>query len=660
MPIDSRKIPRLPAFGLVFVFFMISLRWLASNGPLGAGSGIFIAGYAASFGFFLALLKLWPSGIKPWYLFLLALAARVALFDFPMSDDVFRYAWEGAIQHDGFNPYLLAPDSPQLEHLRTSWWENINHRHIPAIYFPFAQLLFRTITLVSSSPLAFKTVFTMFDLATVAVVMAICIRLSLPLSRAAIYALNPLVLLTIAGESHLESVLAFFVSLMILFTLKHRLLAAYASVGAAFMTKLTAGVFLPFLFHPKRGWKIIGFAVPVLLFLLYWGPDVNFLSVPLMFGSQFRFNGPLFFVANLFLNPGLATSLCWIALAVFLCAVFFLQPNPLRASFLAATGLLMCSPTLHPWYLILLTPFLVLFPSSPLLLLHLTIAFTFPVYARFWESGRWVEPSWMVPVEFIPVVVLALWNHRTSRAWGLRKFRDPKSISVVIPAYNEERSIEGCIRSVYSQRTQPEEVILVDGGSRDSTIPVAMKAGNVSVIRSELGRGIQIAEGVRQSTGDIILILHADSVLSEAALERMLHALRKNPFSPGGAFGAQFSDKRHRMHLVSFLNNFRAAVRGISFGDQGQFVRRDALDMSFPAFKLMEDVELSIRMKEKGAPLFLSGGLQSSNRRWKKVNYLANVFKVIILTMTYIVHRRLGIVRGRAEWYYQAYYGAPA
>lgn len=645
-------------FWSLAIAFIASLLWVAHHGPLGSGGFRFVAAYAAGFLLFIALLHSWPQRAGALTLVLLAIVARTVMLPFPHNDDLYRYLWEGHIQKFGFNPYLLAPDSPQLTAIRTAWWSSINHRAIPTIYFPLAQVLFRGITFVSLQPLVFKLMLVAFDLGAVIVLLRVCRFQGLPVSRVAMYALNPLVLISVAGEGHLEGMVVFFVSLTILFTLTHRHFFSFLSIGASFMVKMNTVIFIPFLANRKNTLYLAAILLPASLFFLYYQEGVNYFKVPLLFGASFSFNGPLFFIFSLGAPAPTAALACWSLYALFLGAVFFLQPNPLRACFLAATGFIVCSPTLHPWYLLLVTPFLVLFPSPSLLLLHATIGLVFPVYARYWETGIWQESHWIRAAEFIPVAVVAIWYIAKGPRWGMYHYANPNTVAVVIPAFNEENSIARAIASVRNQTISVSEIVVVDGGSEDGTASAVAAMPDVRFLRSPRGRGIQIARGIESTTSDIIVVLHADSTLSPRALKEMVHELRKNPRSPGGAFGASFSDNRRRMHLVSFLNNMRASVFGISFGDQAQFIRRSALDSPFPEFKLMEDVELSMRFKEKGGSIFIPRGIQSSNRRWMRVNYLGNFTKVIYLTILYILQRRLTGIRNQGEWYYKAYYGA--
>jgi GT2 family glycosyltransferase len=186
--------------------------------------------------------------------------------------------------------------------------------------------------------------------------------------------------------------------------------------------------------------------------------------------------------------------------------------------------------------------------------------------------------------------------------------------------------------------------------------------GVTGLLESAPGRGLQVARGLEAATGDVVLVLHADSRLLTGAVERMWEMLERRPDAAGGAFGACFDADRPGFRFIEVLNNFRARSLGIAFGDQAQFFRRAALPGGFPALRLMEDVELSLRLKESGAVLFLPDGVVNSARRWTgraHGGYFVNSLKVVSLTALYLIRRRLGF-GGDGDGYYRVYYGRPA
>ncbi len=118
-----------------------------------------------------------------------------------------------------------------------------------------------------------------------------------------------------------------------------------------------------------------------------------------------------------------------------------------------------------------------------------------------------------------------------------------------------------------------------------------------------------------------------------------------------------FAGVSAKRRLIAALNNARAFTTGIGFGDQAQFVRAAALREieGFPALMLMEDVELSLRLKRLGRPVYLKRGVTVSGRRWQNGSFLENFRIVVGLFFRYLIERRLGLIRDE-RGYYQRYY----
>jgi rSAM/selenodomain-associated transferase 2 len=228
---------------------------------------------------------------------------------------------------------------------------------------------------------------------------------------------------------------------------------------------------------------------------------------------------------------------------------------------------------------------------------------------------------------------------------------------VIIPALNEGGTLAGCIDSLREQAAV-SEILVADGGSDDDTRLVADRKG-ARVVRAPRGRGVQVAAAIDASNADVFLILHADCRLSRGATARIMRHLESRPDSPGGALGMRFESQKLKMNIISILNNLRAKYSGIAFGDQGQFVRRAALTPAggFPAQVLMEDVELSMRLKSIGRPLFLPNGITVSGRRWMKTGFISNIGLVVGLCFRYLLERRWRLGRVDTGEYFRTYYG---
>jgi len=113
-----------------------------------------------------------------------------------------------------------------------------------------------------------------------------------------------------------------------------------------------------------------------------------------------------------------------------------------------------------------------------------------------------------------------------------------------------------------------------------------------------------------------------------------------------------------RFRLTEILNDLRVLLFGIAFGDQVQFFRRSAISPeAFPDYRLMEDIELSIKTRHAGALAFIRTPVYASYRRWERVGYTRNTLQVISLFSLYMILRSIGMVRDKGEAFYRYYYG---
>ena len=172
------------------------------------------------------------------------------------------------------------------------------------------------------------------------------------------------------------------------------------------------------------------------------------------------------------------------------------------------------------------------------------------------------------------------------------------------------------------------------------------------------GRGIQIEEGIKAASGDVIIVLHADCIIAKGVFERLIKTLDADPHVAGGACGMQFEPRIPQTRLIASVNNLRTTLSGIAFGDQAQFFRKKALELcgGFPAIMLMEDIEVSLRLKEVGRLVLLGDGMVVSDRRSQGRHFAGNLLTVFYLFSRYLVERRWGRDDRIMRYYYEKYY----
>jgi rSAM/selenodomain-associated transferase 2 len=197
------------------------------------------------------------------------------------------------------------------------------------------------------------------------------------------------------------------------------------------------------------------------------------------------------------------------------------------------------------------------------------------------------------------------------------------TISVVVPTLNEERVLPGTFPHTLALGF--DEVTVVDGGSRDRTPDIlapyvsARGACPVTVVTAPCGRATQMNLGAALSRGDVLLFLHADTLLPRDAKAQILQALG-DPACVGGRFDVRFERDEGWGWVISRMMNLRSRWTGIATGDQALFVRRTAFQKvgGFPDIPIMEDVEFTRRLKRAGAVAALRTKVVTSYRRWER------------------------------------------
>ncbi len=210
-------------------------------------------------------------------------------------------------------------------------------------------------------------------------------------------------------------------------------------------------------------------------------------------------------------------------------------------------------------------------------------------------------------------------------------------ISIIIPALNEALFIRQTLLALQPLRRSGHEVIVVDGGSHDITEAIAQPFSD-HVIRSHRGRARQLNAGARIAKGDILLFLHADSLLSEGAVRAMLGAM-KSKKRKWGRFDVRLSGNHPLLRIIESLMNRRSRITGIATGDQGIFVERELFERvgGFQDIDLMEDIALSKALKKYGRPVCLRQRVLTSSRRWEEKGILRTVFLMWRLRLFYFL-----------------------
>lgn len=621
---------------------------------LGLFYSFYLGAGLAGFGMYLTYPK-YDKSSHIFMIFFVALLCRLALMEHPASDDVHRYIWEGKIQNLGYNPYELAPNDGALVEYRDENWQGINHKHWTAIYAPAAQVYLKVLTFFSEKISVMKASFIFFDLLAAFFLWGVLAVKSLPRRNLILYLFNPVILMAFAGQAHIDALMLCLTCATIFFFVRGNWLLCFTALGLAASTKYTAFLLLPFLVKKETLVytlaTIVAFIAP---FYLFESSMQEILDSLLRFGSEKRFNDSIHALLHgVFHDIPLTSKLVLAALMSYCAFIFMTHQAGLRACFLATGAFLILSPTVHHWYFAWIIPFLVLYPNKAWLLLCMTSVVYYNVASRA-DFGHSLQDSL---IEYVPFYLLLIWTFCKFTRGSKSNTEAEKDISVIVPIWNEEQNVPKILEQLRSQTLKPFEIIAVDGASQDQSYQLLSKEGDVTLLRSERGRGNQIAAGLEQASGEVVFIMHADMGLEPDVLEKISRALNDDPYLVGGCVGARFDSSLFKYKVIRFLNVLRVKLGGISFGDQGQFfLREKAVEGDwFPKQPLMEDIELSLRMHSSGKTAMLDGGIIASTRRWQNKNVAGNAWHVIRLLAEYLIVRKF---KGQAntEKMYESYY----
>lgn len=208
-------------------------------------------------------------------------------------------------------------------------------------------------------------------------------------------------------------------------------------------------------------------------------------------------------------------------------------------------------------------------------------------------------------------------------------------LSIVIPALNEAATIAATLRPLQAMRSRGAEVILVDGGSSDQTRQIAIALVD-RVIDSARGRARQMNAGAKIAQGDVLLFLHADSVLPADADLSILNALNSKAQN-WGRFDVSITGSHRLLPVIAWFMNHRSRLTGIATGDQGLFITADAFGKvgGFADIPLMEDVAICATLKKSSAPVCLRQRIATSGRRWEKHGVWRTVFLMWRMRLAY-------------------------
>jgi rSAM/selenodomain-associated transferase 2 len=205
-------------------------------------------------------------------------------------------------------------------------------------------------------------------------------------------------------------------------------------------------------------------------------------------------------------------------------------------------------------------------------------------------------------------------------------------ISVIVPTLNEQDHLSATLRGV--TLAPGDELIVVDGGSTDQTVAIARQFTS-QVLLSPGGRAVQMNYGAQHAQGDILLFLHADTLLPSAGLEAVRRAVQAG--AVGGAFRLVITPPTLALQLVAWGTNLRARYGQLPYGDQALFMPRQVFEAlgGYDEVPFMEDVRMVQALRTRGPLALIPQAVQTSGRRWQRDGVLYTTLRNTVLITLY-------------------------
>ena len=381
--------------------------------------GIFFGWFASAFLVYLAALWLVrrADGTRPTrpliLILVVAAVARLLLIttEPTLSNDIYRYQWDGRVQLAGIDPYAYPPNDPAIAFLRDDATAQINFPQLRTVYPPIAELAFGLGAWLSDTLTAQKSVFVLAEWVTIFSLVFILIARGLSPLWVVAYAWHPLAILEIAGSGHNDALGIAFLWLGLAAWQGRRWWGATVAWALAFLSKFLSVMLVPWWWFRQgsRRWLGVFLALAALPFMLRPTAVSAFFESFSAVSGRVESNASVFLLLlGVFGSPAAARLFSTGLLVGFLIWWGRREPDPARYLFGGLIVMALLSPVLHPWYVVWLIPCCCFWRVPAVLALTGTVVLAYTVWPGYLADGTWSMPVWARLAEYLPVALLFL------------------------------------------------------------------------------------------------------------------------------------------------------------------------------------------------------------------------------------------------------------
>jgi hypothetical protein len=373
----------------------------------------------------------------------LVFRATLLLSEPSLSGDIYRYLWDGLVQLDGINPYQFAPSAGELSLVqRPDILARVNHPDLYTIYPPFAQLFFRVCATIAPEVWTIKAGVCLWDCLTVLFLVGLARSYDIHPGAVALYFWNPLVIVEGAGHGHIDLVGISLLVVALLYIRLHGYGRAAAALALAGLTKFVPVLMFPSMWRwaaqaEANGKSLVvamfttrAVVLPVVFIAVFVAGYVPFSDVGWSasgslqtYATTWEFNAPVYgLLRGLGLDGNSARLVLAVCLVLAISAISVSRMPPIQAAYYVIGVFLFLTPTLHPWYVVWVVPFLCFYGNRGWIALSGLIVLAYQVLIRYHATGVWEEETWVRWVIFFSAA--AVWfapgvaARVRTRVWG--------------------------------------------------------------------------------------------------------------------------------------------------------------------------------------------------------------------------------------------------